>query len=82
MHNENQPFDRFGMLSSRMVKACVATRLERQDFDRIRRRSGATNLSKAEVARRLILIGLRNVKQVEDLLTLWDVHPDSSGETE
>ncbi len=53
-----------------MVKAYVATRLDKADFERIRRLAEASRLSKAEIVRRLILIGLRNVKQVEDLLKL------------
>lgn len=53
-----------------MVKVYVATRVEKADFERIKRLSEATRLNKAEIARRLIVIGLRNVKQVEDLLRL------------
>ncbi len=53
-----------------MVKAYVATRLDRAEFERIKKLSDAARLSKAEIVRRLIVIGLRNVKEVEDLLRL------------
>jgi len=53
-----------------MVKVYVATRVDKADFERIRRLAEAARLSKAEIVRRLVLIGLRNVKQVEDLLKL------------
>jgi hypothetical protein len=53
-----------------MSKVYVATRLDRGDFERIRRLAESSRLSKAEIARRLIVIGLKNVKQVEDLLKL------------
>lgn len=53
-----------------MTKAYVATRLDRADFEKLKRLSDAARLSRAEIARRLILIGLKNVKQVEDLFRL------------
>jgi len=53
-----------------MSKVYVATRLDRADFERLKRLADAARLNKAEIARRLILIGLRNVKQVEDLLKI------------
>lgn len=58
------------MLSREMVKVYVATRVDKADFERIKRLAEATRLSKAEIVRRLVLIGLRNVKQIEDLLKL------------
>ncbi len=53
-----------------MVKAYVATRLDRPDFEKVRRLSDTTRLSQAEIVRRLVLIGLKNVHQPEDLLKL------------
>ncbi len=53
-----------------MVKTYVATRLDKSDFEKVRRLSENTRLSTAEIVRRLILIGLKNVKQPEDLLRL------------
>ncbi len=70
VHKENQPFLTLSMFLSEMVKVYVATRLDRPDFERIKRLSEMSRLSKAEIVRRLILIGLRNIKQVEDLLKL------------
>jgi hypothetical protein len=51
-----------------MGKTYLATRLERQDYERIERLVKQSKLGRAEVARRLILIGLKHVKQPEDLL--------------
>ncbi len=70
VHNVHQRFNRFGRFSAGMVKAYVATRVDRAEFDRIKKLSDATRLSKAEIVRRLIIIGLRGVKEVEDLLKL------------
>ena len=51
-----------------MRKTYIATRLERQDFERIERLVKQSKLDRAEVTRRLILIGLNHVREPEDLL--------------
>lgn len=51
-----------------MGKAHIGTRLEKQDYEKIERLVKQSKLDRAEVARRLILIGLKHVKQPEDLL--------------
>ena len=51
-----------------MGKTYLATRLERQDYERIERLVRQSKLDRVEVTRRLILIGLKHVKQPEDLL--------------
>lgn len=51
-----------------MGKNYLATRLEKQDYEKIERLVKQSRLDRAEVTRRLILIGLKHVKQPEDLL--------------
>ena len=51
-----------------MGKIYLATRLEKEDYEKIQGLVNASKLERAEVARRLILIGLKQVKKPEDLL--------------
>jgi len=51
-----------------MGKTYLATRLEREDFKLVEKLAQQTNLGKSEIARRLILIGLKHVQKPEDLL--------------
>ncbi|GAI12683.1 unnamed protein product [marine sediment metagenome] len=51
-----------------MGKIYLATRLERRDFDEIERLVKQSKLDRAEVTRRLILIGLKHVREPKDLL--------------
>ena len=51
-----------------MEKTYLATRLEKQDYERIERLVKQFKLDRAEVTRRLILIGLKHVEKSEDLL--------------
>ncbi len=51
-----------------MRKVYVATRVDRSCYDRIVSLSTQTSLSRAEILRRLILIGLKHVEKPEDLI--------------
>lgn len=51
-----------------MAKVYLATRLEKGDYKKIEDLVNASKLERAEVARRLILIGLKQVRKPEDLL--------------
>lgn len=51
-----------------MGKTYLATRLEREDFKRVEKLAQESKLGKSEIARRLITIGLKHVREPEDLL--------------
>lgn len=53
-----------------MAKVYLATRIDREDNDRIENLVKRTKLGRAKVARRLIAIALKHVKEPEDLLRL------------
>jgi hypothetical protein len=51
-----------------MGKTYIATRLGKRDFERVEELVKQSKLNRAEVTRRLILIGLKQVREPEDLL--------------
>ncbi|NOZ82625.1 MAG: ribbon-helix-helix protein, CopG family [Euryarchaeota archaeon] len=53
-----------------MRKVYIATRVEKQCYDRIEALVRQTKLSRAEIVRRLILIGLKQVEKPEDLIRI------------
>ena len=53
-----------------MGKIYLATRIEKEDFEKIQKLVTQSKLGKAEIARRLIIIGLKQVKKPEDLIRL------------
>ncbi|MCK5346708.1 MAG: hypothetical protein KAR20_25040 [Candidatus Heimdallarchaeota archaeon] len=53
-----------------MGKVYLATRIEKGDFEKIQKLVSQSKLGKAEIARRLIIIGLKQVKKPEDLIKL------------
>lgn len=53
-----------------MAKIYIATRIERNDYEKIEKLVKETKLERAEIARRLILIGLKHIKKPEDLIKI------------
>jgi len=53
-----------------MGKTYLATRLEKQDYERIEHLVKQSKLNRGEITRRLILIGLKHVKEPKDLLKI------------
>ena len=53
-----------------MGKVYIATRLDSDDYRRVEELSRESKLGRAEIVRRLVLIGLKRVQKPEDLLKL------------